>query len=294
MKKYALAVFLIAACLCSCTTASVRPRATADEVRDLMVKSGIEQQFQSIEGQWKEGIEGAMEDAMISGRSQNNEAVQETVSRLSDALVESMDAQRFHDLAFQNIQDKMNSREVAFVVDWFSTPLGKKIVKIEQDYTEVGAAATVASAGAALARHDNPKLRSDLIREYIKATALMDRLYVLMENMAFAIALPMIMASPQEDISVDDVRALVLGQLQAQRPVFETQCYYDNVVCYVGLSDEELEEYIRFTKTKATQKLLSTMMDSMEQGFKEVGDKAGKAAAEVVQDIKENGPGRKV
>lgn len=171
--------------------------------------------------------------------------VREMIDSVYDLDVLESDAKAY-------LQAHLSESEVKFILDWLKDELGRKITESE---TELATPEAYPKAKKMWAKTDpNSERLQKLVRldDAVKGTETTLSL-LLNSNLVGVLAVSAAMASEREDL-IENLTLRARQRSEKIRPIIEKQVHTLWLYAYESLSDDELEEYIRFAQSELGSK----------------------------------------
>jgi hypothetical protein len=250
-------------------TAPAHPRAEAQALDDLLDRSGLKAQLQSLTA-------GIRAQFLRAHRRQSGPD-RITIDRI---VAERFAAETLHTRIRLEFQRNLEPGRLEKALAWYDSPLGKRVVGQEL-------AALIASGGpeavADLERNRPSPRRLDLIERLDEgggaSETTVDVTVAIVRSLtvAFQPGLPAVagLSRAQLDKQIAQARNRTLEDMRRL-------CRVSMLLAYRGLSDDELEQYARFVESDAGQWYLSVMNSAL---LAAVGAAADATAAELVTAV---------
>jgi hypothetical protein len=250
-------------------TAPADPRAEAQALDDLLDRSGLKAQLQSLTA-------GIRAQFLRAHRRQSGPD-RITIDRI---VAERFAAETLHTKIRLEFQRNLEPGRLEKALAWYDSPLGKRVVGQEL-------AALIASGGpeavADLERNRPSPRRLDLIERLDErggaSETTVDVTVAIVRSLtvAFQPGLPAVadLSRVELDKQIAQARNRTLDDMRRL-------CRVSMLLAYRGLSDDELEQYVRFVESDAGQWYLSLMNSAL---LAAVGAAADATAAELVTAV---------
>jgi hypothetical protein len=199
----------------------------------------------------------------------------ESRDQLKKAALETLSVSRLLPVYEQSFSSDMDIITLMAVSDWYKTPLGVKILRME-----------TAENGPPdenfLKRPVSPG-RSTLIDEFDRQTQNTERVVSAITSLSHALVTGMLQNSRIPQQTRD---AFLSGYEQAfasaATPRIAASNRAGNLFVYRNLSDEELDDYIAFLSTPAGRKYTRATWEAMQAALKKGGTDAGTAFGQIL------------
>ena len=171
---------------------------------------------------------------------------------LKDAATQAFRAEQIIAAVRSRLARDLSEREIADVLAWLDTPLGKRISHLEMKASDPSAMSRIENYERELQRRPPPKSRRVLVQDLNVAIRATETGLALMEAIAFASALGLNAAQPrQAQIPAELLRRKIreaLPELQAQaEATVAASLFYT----YRPLPDRELAAYLGFLQSES-------------------------------------------
>jgi len=247
-------------------------------VDELIIKSGIQRQVEQvpevIKAQFEERFR---QDQKMSAADRAN---------LRNAAQESFDPTLMLKTVKAGISEGLTEQDISAILSWLNSPLGMKITKLEEE----------ASSGEAY--RAMVKFAQDMPEPQQNRLALIERMdnsaqlteYTVQIKMDVALTMSEAIACATECNNFS--REEVLKQLERVRPQIEQTSRQETAIhvlySYQTLTDQELEEYIKFYETKVGQKYTKVFTTALSRAIKDASKTMGEKMGQALKAKKES------
>lgn len=260
-------LFLSATLLGAGATHAQTDTATAE---NLLRKSGLWEQLGSIAPQ----VQAGFADAVSQGDSKPSAA---EVERISRVIEHAFSANRMRAVSVTVIAKSLSARDVADLLRWYDSPMGRQIAKLEAKASEQsGDPQALMQQGLALLERSAPPRRK-LLEELLVETRAAEGLTQVTINTALAAHRGAASASPNTLL----VPAAELRmQLEAQRPAmlkaFAALSLAAFAKAYATLPTDHLQRYVAFVKSRAGREFNTIGMEALDAALTEAAAELGR------------------
>jgi hypothetical protein len=206
---------------------------------------------------------------------------QESRDGLKKAALEALSASRLLPVYERSFSNGIDIMTLTAVSDWYKTPIGAKILHIEN--VENG------PPDENFLKRPVPPGRSSLIDELDRQTQNTERAVAAITSLNHALLAGMLESSWVPQQTKD---AFLSGYEQsfvaAVTPRIAALVRTSNLFVYRNLSDDELDEYIRFLATPSGRKFSRVTWEATQAAMKKGGADVGTAFGQILKEIASN------
>jgi len=218
-----------------------------DVIRQLLQTSGIPQMLAEFPKQFKEEI------AQVQLKA-DNEAIAHHFTPLMQAIDRAYDPDRLYDEVIEYFALRFSQDYVTEIHAWFGSPLGEKIVRLENQANTPEGQYAMQLFATRMASDPPDEKRIKLIRDLDKAVggSRMALELALTTFRSVMTGLAAVQLGEDDGAQDDKDPELLAERLKAQmQPVMQQQIELIFLYTYRSLSDQELADYVDFYKSGA-------------------------------------------
>lgn len=204
-----------------------------------------------------------------------------------DKLLERLyDRETMEDAFRVALDDAFGDADLDPMIAFFESPLGQDIAEAELDARRALAdEAVLDAAGQAWAELSFDSDRAQLIEDLVSSNELVEMNVVGAMNSDYAYYQGMMQGAPQDAEPIDEGE--LLGQLWSSEDTVRADVadwvYSFSVLAYEGLEDDELADYVAFSRTPAGQKLNYALFAAFDEVYEDISRGMGLGTAVLMQ-----------
>lgn len=256
---------------------NVKEPASKQKTRELVDKAAIIRQLEQIPKILQNGIAQAQ-------RKAQKKVSEPALNDLYHAIQKSFDSQKLQKKIEEHIAKKMSNEDVDFVMNWLNSPLGEKILKLEDSVSTAEAYEEMQKRKEELSKDSK---RVDQIYKLDQAIQGSKTNLELGINMQFAMAAAMAAVYDPENREILDN---ILKKVEANRPRMEGPIKESTMTSYLymyrDLETDEIEQYIAFVKSEPGQKYFNALLESLSSAIMDAARNTGPALTEIIKEKK--------
>jgi hypothetical protein len=247
-------------------------------IQSLYLKSGIDKQVRQLPLLIQSSVAQALEtDDRI------NELPRHTKSAISGSVPEAFSPERIKKTILKEVKATMTVKDLDKVLNWLDSPLGKKCTRLEAAASTPETLVEVKKFAARLKQAPPAAERLDMLRRLDAAVKATETNVEIAMNTQLAVAFAVVKSLPQEQQGpLKDIAA----QLEKNRPqikaVMKSQTLLFALYAYRGLTNAELEKYIRFATSPAGTKYHGATISGFKKALLDGSLKWGKSIAGIL------------
>jgi hypothetical protein len=282
MKRRIVEGFAVVALLAlACAGAATAQKVDDKRVHELFVKSGLEQLMQEIPAIFQSGMDPAFE------QDQNlRKLPRSALQGIREAAAEAYSPQKTTGVMMKSIGGKMSAADIASVLKWLDSPIGRKCTNLEKDSATAEGVSQMSQFAQKIQKTPPPPERLKLIAELDRVTNATATAVEMFMNTNLAVATAVTLSLPQDTRrpiaqikkELEDNRAAIEKALQAQTQV-------GMLYTYRTLTDKEIRRYIDFSDSPAGKKFNSVSIEAFQHAMIQCGIDFGKAVARIFEQL---------
>ncbi len=249
-----------------------------DLIQSLYLKSGIDKQVRQLPLLIQASVKQAFEqDDRIKDLPRH------TKSAISGSVQEAFSAERFKKIIIKEVKTSMTVKDLDNVLKWLDSPLGKKCTRLEDAASTPETLSEVKKFAARLKQAPPAANRLDILRRLDSAVKATETNVEIAMNTQLAVAFAVVKSLPIEQQGpLKDIAA----QLEKNRPQIEaamkSQTLLFALYTYHGLTNGELETYIRFATSPAGVKYHGATISGFKKALLNGSIKWGESIADIL------------
>ncbi len=255
---------IIAATVLLCSAVCLAQEGKADKklVDQLMQKSGLNKQIE----QFPVMIQA---DIIRSNQEAGNKMSAADLNNLVRMVAESFNATTLKDTVSRHIREKLSENDMSAVLKWLTSPLGKKITKLEEEASGPEADKKIQEMSAEVKKNPDRAALLSKLDNAVKATDVGVNITI---NLQVAFILAVTSGMPAEERpSVDDIlREVSKGREQLQKTVRQ-ETLEGFFYTYRSLSDAQIKEYIAFAESDPGKRYHAVSSEGLNTAMMQAG-----------------------
>lgn len=239
----------------------------ADDIDELMQRSGINQQMEQIEA-----------DISPSLQEADGELPNDVMQKLERVMLKEFAADTLKQSIRQQLQTRLSSADIKTVLKWLNSPLGKKVTALQMANTSD---ASVDEMHESIDELLADSERFTLMRELNKVSGTSDAMLAMtlaMQEAMFHGLKAGAAHSELDDTMIQQMMVVAKQQLQTQ---MELMAVSSLLYTYQDLSVSEVQQYIDFANSAAGKNYHQAFIQALSDAMSKAGAEVGKALAEV-------------
>ncbi len=239
----------------------------ADDIDELMQRSGINQQMEQIEADISPSLQEA--DGQLPG---------DAMQKLEQVMLKEFAAETLKQSIRQQLQTRLSRSDIKTVLKWLNSPLGKKITALQMANS---GNANVDDMQESIDELLADSERFELMRELNAVSGTSDAMLAMtlaMQEAMFYGLKASTAHSELDDNMIQQMMSMAKQQLQTQMELMAVSSLLHS---YRDLSISEIKQYINFASSPAGKNYHQAFIQALSDAMAKAGDEVGKALAEV-------------
>lgn len=250
----------------------------ASPAETLYKKSGLKNQVHHLPAIVQQGFDYAVANNNMLQRLPEN-----TRDKIHGQISRLFTARDMGRIVLNEIEAGLTEDDIAEVLEWLESPIGRKITKMEEAAGRPEAIEKMQSYINELEKSPPLEERLMLLKKLDEVVGATDTSVTVNINTQFAVATAMISAfKPGSEPRLSAIRK----QLETQRPAIRTamrpQILSSFLYTYMDLTDEEIQAYIDFATTKTGQKYHAVIIDGVEKALVACSTEWGRSIGDIL------------
>ncbi|MBW2072990.1 MAG: DUF2059 domain-containing protein [Deltaproteobacteria bacterium] len=248
-------------------------------MNELYVKSGMEKQVEQFPLIIQAGFDQAVaRDEHLQRLPQNITA---DIRRL---IKQSFTEELFKKTMLEEVATEMSRADIKQVLQWLDSPLGKKCRQLEEAATTPEILNEIQAYAIKMQESPPSKARLRLVQEFDAVTQATEANVTISMNTQFAVTAAIVATLPPEaQIPPDEI----MGELEKVRAdlkaMLRPQVIMSILYTYRTLSDDELERYIEFSKSRVGSKYQKVTISGFKKALTDGAIRWGHSIGKLLQ-----------
>ncbi|MDQ2694082.1 MAG: DUF2059 domain-containing protein [Pseudomonadota bacterium] len=254
-------------------TASVPAQDDAQHLaREIMDRSGLDSQIEQIPLHIQAGLE--------QSQAQEQPLPPQEFERLSRIMAGAYDPKAIKATVLEHLE-RLSAEDLQAVLDWLNTPLGRKIVALEEATSAPEARDALPGVWQRFLTGEIPAERVDRIQRLIKAVNAIDLTVDLLENMQLAMASALSAYSqPGATLPLDELKKQIEGNRLVIRNMVAQEILVSSLHTYEALDNAGLDQYLDFAVSPPGKSyhdaVFAAFSDALAQAARRMADTLGR------------------
>ncbi len=258
IKLVSVISILLSTGLCFAEQAKADPQL----VRMLMQKSGLSKQIEQITSSMEAGI-------IESEKESGNKMSQEELSELLRIASEAFNAEILKDTVERHIRENLPEKDIRSVLQWLDSPLGKKIVKLEEESASPEAYSAIKKLSKAPIQKSERTALLSKLDDAVKATDIGVSITINLQ-VAFILAVSSDLPAEQRPSIEAVINEIHKGKPQL-RETIERETIAGFLYTYRSLNDDEIRKYIAFAESDYGRKYHAVSAAGLNNALMQAG-----------------------
>ncbi len=236
-----------AALLLLCSAICFAQEGKADEqlVTELMQKAGLSKQIEQFPAMMRA-------DIITANQESDDKMSQSELNDLIRMASESFNARTLNDTVQRHIRENLPEKHIRVVLKWLSSPLGKRISKLEEEASRPEAYKEIQKMASEIDKNSGRAALLSKLDNAVKATDVGVSLTINLQ-VAFILAVTAGMPAEQRP-SVDAILSEVNQDREQLEKTVRQETLAGFLYTYRSLKDAEIEQYIAFAGSESGKK----------------------------------------
>jgi hypothetical protein len=274
--KIALVALLF---LCSAVCFAQDGKADEQLVKKLMQESGLGKQIEQFPAMMQA-------DIIKSNQESGNKMSQGELNDLLRMAAEAFNAATMKDTVRRHIQENLPEKDMGAVLKWFGSPLGKKILKLEEEASSPEANKKIQEMSGEI--YKNPE-RATLLSRLDKAVKATDVGVSITTNLQVAFILAVTAGMPAEQRpSVDEILSEINKDREQLQKTIRQETIAGFFYTYRSLKDAEIKKYITFAESGPGKRYHTVSSEGLNTAMMQAGLALG---SKLSTDLSKEGKG---
>jgi|GEM_PF-3171107 len=252
--------------------------ATSGQIQTLIQKSGLSAQLEQLPQ--------ILEMGLNQSRQKNKESLApEEFEMLKNAMIVSYDPAILQKSVSDYILVKISKEEIDQILSWLDSPIGRKIIKLEEDTATPEGEEKMENMSEELYKDED---RIALVQELDEAIRGSESNVEMVLSIQYAMAVSMAIAiDPGNQDLLDNVMKRVMAGRRQMTEVVRESTLKNYLYTYHTLQPGEIRQYIEFAKTAYGMKYFQVITESLSKGIIEASRNVGKIFGQSLKKAKE-------
>ena len=202
------------------------------------------------------------------------------------ALVESFEASAMLKILKSGIAAGLTAEDIKLILLWLDSPLGQKITELEENASSAQAYQEMRDFAMGLESNPPADKRIAAIEQFDQAAHMTESSVKIKMDMSLAMAEAMSCTMGCDNFSKEKI----MRQLEQARPQFEQgsqqEMFISSLFTYQTLTDDELDQYIKFYETAVGQKYMKVVTDALSSSIQNASKLLGEKVGTMIQEKK--------
>ncbi len=264
------------ACLCGAGVAA--ERSDPETVRQLMQLSGMNKQIEQFPPTLRAELD--------RQQAERPTLTDEQLDTIRSVIAVSFDATRILASVRKSLERNLAGADAKAALKWLTSPLGRKITKLEEDASTAEAYLEMQEIGPGLLAGNAETERFRRIKRLDNATGATESSLNVAQNLEMAIASAA--SSAAQDArrpSYDEILEMTAMSKARMRSEVERMVEIGFLYAYRGLADREIDKYIAFAESKPGRRYHQATIDAVNDALVEAGRKFGSQIGMKMENI---------
>jgi len=233
----------------------------------------------------REYIKQFIEDALAAFKETTAKLPPNIYARLLSSMTENMRQEKAHKIFSDYFKKYLDRKTSLEALQWFKSPLGKKLVQLEREASTPSAREEMKSFSNILQSSPASKKRLELSQKFDKVSG-SSQFTILAQATIFESNAKVFnpIAPEQNRLSEIQIKQLSQDLKQQLELPMKNQSLMGFLYAYRSVSDADLEKYIAFLSSATGKRFNATLQKATLKMIKVFTEDAGKEAVKIIED----------